>query len=153
MPVLSALASLAGSLSPLTRGMTLGVRGCCIDQDGRVFLVRHSYMPGWYLPGGGVERRETAIVALGRELREEAGIVLEDAPTLFGVYYNRRRVRDHVLVYVSRNFSRPNPPLYPNREIVEAGFFARSALPEDATPATRRRLDEILAGAALDPLW
>ena len=61
--------------------MTLGVRGCCIDQDGRVFLVRHSYMPGWYLPGGGVERRETAIVALGRELREEAGIVLEDAPT------------------------------------------------------------------------
>lgn len=153
MPVFSALARLAGTIAPLTRGMTLGVRGCCIDADGRVFLVRHSYMPGWYLPGGGIERRETAIEALGRELREEGGIVLEGAPTLFGVYHNRRRVRDHVLVYVSRDFGRPNPPRYPNREIAEVGFFDPAALPDDSTPATRRRLAEILHGEALDPFW
>ncbi len=153
MPVLSALARLAGTIAPLTRGMTLGVRCACFDAEGRVFLVRHSYMPGWYLPGGGVERGETVHDAIGRELVEEAGIVLGEAPLLFGVYYNRRRARDHVLVYVSRSFERPSPPIYPNREIAEAGFHAPTALPEEATPATRRRLAEIIEGVPRDPFW
>lgn len=39
-----------------TRGATLGVRAACYDGTGRIFLVRHTYLPGWYLPGGGVER-------------------------------------------------------------------------------------------------
>ena len=37
------------------RGMTLGVRAACFDGDGRVFLIRHTYVRGWYFPGGGVE--------------------------------------------------------------------------------------------------
>ncbi len=151
MPFLTAFARLAGSVAPLTRGMTLGVRGCCIDAEGRVFLVRHSYMPGWYLPGGGVERDETALVALGRELDEEAGIRLATEPELFGVYYNRRQRRDHVLVFVSRDFSRPSPPgLSESRD--RRGRLLQPVGPSDAvTPATRRRLDEILAGAVRDP--
>ncbi len=153
MPLFSALARLAGTIAPLTRGMTLGVRCACFDAEGRVFLVRHSYMPGWYLPGGGVERKETADDAIGRELVEEGGIVLSELPSLFGVYYNRRQARDHVLVYVSRSFVRPSPPAYPDREIAEAGFHAPSALPDEATPATRRRLSEILDGVPRDPFW
>lgn len=153
MLLFNLVARLGGTVAPLTRGMTLGVRGACFDGEGRVFLVRHSYMPGWYLPGGGVERHETALQALSRELDEEGGIRLDAEPVLFGAYYNRRRGRDHVLVYVSRRFSRPSPPTYPNREIAEAAFFDPADLPEAATPATRRRLQEILGGGERDPFW
>src|ERR1700688_93230 len=67
-----------------SRGLTLGVRAVVIDGSGRVFLIVHSYVPGWHLPGGGVEIGETAAVALARELREEGNIELAEQPTLFG---------------------------------------------------------------------
>ena len=37
------------------RGLTLGVRALVVDGQGRIFLVKHSYVSGWHLPGGGVE--------------------------------------------------------------------------------------------------
>ncbi|HRE19864.1 MAG TPA: NUDIX domain-containing protein, partial [Rhabdaerophilum sp.] len=60
----------------LRRGMTLGVRAAVLDGAGRVFLVRHAYIEGWHLPGGGVERGQSARAALEAELREEANIEL-----------------------------------------------------------------------------
>lgn len=41
----------------LQRPMTLGVRGLVLDVPAKtVMLIRHTYVPGWHLPGGGVER-------------------------------------------------------------------------------------------------
>lgn len=153
MALYSMLSRLAGMAAPLTRGMTLGVRGACFDLSGRIFLVRHSYMAGWYLPGGGVERGESLEEALERELREEGGIVPDEPARLFSVYFNRRRQRDHVALYLCRAFSRPEPPAYPNREIAEADFFDPDALPGDTSPGTLRRLDEILRGTPPARHW
>jgi ADP-ribose pyrophosphatase YjhB (NUDIX family) len=135
------------------RPMTLGVRGVVLDADNRVMLVRHSYVPGFYLPGGGVEPGETLAEALGRELTEECGVRLTGAPTLRGVYLNRRSSRrDHVALFVVRNFDYDGPRP-PDHEILEADFFSINALPPETTPATRARLAEIVADAPAAPYW
>ena len=103
--------------------MTLGVRGLVVDERNRVLLVRHTYVEGFYLPGGGVESGETLVEALERELSEEANVLLDAPPELFGMYFNRRfSMRDHVALYVARAF-RITEPRAPDREIAEAGFL------------------------------
>lgn len=135
------------------RGMTFGVRAAVIDPAGAVFLIRHSYVSGWHLPGGGVEVGETMLSALARELREEGNIEIGAPPALFSVYFNDRiSRRDHVALFVVRDFVQPAPP-QPNREIVAHGFFAPDALPEDATASTRARIAEVLHGATVPERW
>lgn len=135
------------------RGLTIGVRGLVLDAQGRAFLVKHSYVAGWHLPGGGVEPGEALLAALGRELREEGNIELIGPPELFGVYWNRRIARrDHVALYVVRSFRQTAPP-QPNREIVANGFFAPHALPEGTTASTRARVAEVLSGRAAAEIW
>ena len=135
------------------RGATLGARGLVIDGHGRVFLVKHSYVDGWHMPGGGVETGETMLTALSRELAEEGNIQLRGQPQLFAVYFNARvSRRDHVGLYIVRNFLQDAPPR-PNREIIEHGFFAIDALPEDTTRATRARIAEVFGGVPVSELW
>jgi ADP-ribose pyrophosphatase YjhB (NUDIX family) len=137
----------------LARGMTLGVRAVVLDEANRVFLVRHGYMSGWYLPGGGVEVGETFDTALKRELIEEGCIELSGEPVLHGVFHNSHvSRRDHVAVYVVRHFRQDRIPK-PNHEIVETGFFAATALPEGTTPGTRLRISEVLEGRRQIATW
>ena len=135
------------------RAMTLGVRALVIDEEGRVFLVKHSYVSGWHLPGGGVEAGETLTQALARELREEGNIEMTAPPQLHGVFFNNRASRrDHVALFVVRAFRQSAAPV-PDREIVEHGFFALDALPNDTTAATRTRIIEVLGGAPVSERW
>jgi 8-oxo-dGTP pyrophosphatase MutT (NUDIX family) len=135
------------------RGLTLGVRGLVLDGDGRVLLVRHSYVAGWHLPGGGVEPGETLHEALARELREEANVELTATPALHGIFFNAHvSRRDHVAVYVVRAFRQSAAPV-PDREIVAHGFFPVTDLPADTTAGTRARLAEVIGGKPANELW
>jgi 8-oxo-dGTP pyrophosphatase MutT (NUDIX family) len=135
------------------RGMTLGVRGVVLDGETRVFLVKHGYVSGWHLPGGGVEVGETFRDALKRELMEEGRIELLGEPSLHGVFFNSHvSRRDHVAVYVIRHFRQDRLP-EPNREIAACGFFAAAALPADTTAGTRLRVAEVLENREKTATW
>ncbi|MEA2917402.1 MAG: hypothetical protein QOJ15_9483 [Bradyrhizobium sp.] len=135
------------------RGMTLGVRAVVLDGDSRVFLVKHSYVSGWHLPGGGVEVGETFADALRRELVEEGRIELTGEPALQGVFLNSQASRrDHVAVYLVRQFRQDRLP-EPNREIIACGFFEAGALPAETTTGTRLRISEVLEGKPRMATW
>jgi ADP-ribose pyrophosphatase YjhB (NUDIX family) len=137
----------------MSRGVTLGVRGLVIDGEGRVFLVKHTYVHGWHLPGGGVEPGETAVDALARELKEEGNIELVGAPAQFGIYFQPAvSRRDHVVLFVVEHFRQPAPP-EPDHEIMAHGFFPCDALPPDTTVATHARIAEVMTGAPVSPRW
>jgi 8-oxo-dGTP pyrophosphatase MutT (NUDIX family) len=126
------------------RGMTLGVRAVVLDRENRVFLVKHSYVSGWHLPGGGVEVGETFDDALRRELMEEGRIEVLGEPALHGLFLNSHvSRRDHVAVYLIRNFRQDRLP-EANREIIACGFFDAKALPAETTEGTRLRIAEVL---------
>ena len=136
-----------------SRGTTLGARAMVIDGAGRIFLIKHSYVDGWHLPGGGVETDESVLEALTRELMEEGNIRLGSTPQLFGLYFNKRMSRrDHVVMFVVRDFQQDSDPK-PNHEIVAHGFFALDALPDDVSRATRARVAEVFSGAAVSEFW
>ena len=135
------------------RGLTMGVRAVVIDSDERVFLVKHSYVAGWHLPGGGVEVGETIIDALKRELIEEGRIEVVGEAELHGLFFNSYASRrDHVAVFVVRKFRQDRMP-EPNREITACGFFDVDELPEETTLGTRLRITEVLDGKPPIATW
>lgn len=138
----------------LRRPMTLGVRALVHDRAANaVFLIRHTYVPGWQLPGGGVERGETMEGALARELAEEANVALAARPVLRSVHFNRHASpRDHVAVYLVESFTQ-QAPKQPDGEIAEAGFFPLDRLPQGVTSGTLRRIAETFHGAEPTLHW
>ena len=133
-----------------TRPLTVGVRGL-VARDDHVLLVRHTYMDGWYFPGGGVERGEAVEDALRRELIEEVGVRFAGPPLLIGAYSNFKEYKsDHILF-----FRVPDWTMAPQRnaEIAEHGFYPLSAPPAGTSPGTLRRIAELTRETPLSFLW
>ncbi len=137
----------------LKRPMTLGVRAFLRNDVGEILLVRHTYVSGWHLPGGGIEPGETALEAVKKEVREEASIELLEEPNLFSIYMNRNiSRRDHVLLFECGTWHQSST-FEPNREIAEIGFFPPDSLPEETTPGTQKRIAEVLGHQEISHHW
>lgn len=135
----------------VTRPQTRGVRAIALTPEGQVVLVRHSYLEGWHLPGGGHEPGETAEQAVLRELREEIGMVSHGPVRLLGTLQHRPNFRrDTVTLAVVEQVAFT---FRPSLEIVEAAAFAPDALPPGITAGTGRRLAEWRQGHPIPEAW
>jgi 8-oxo-dGTP diphosphatase len=116
--------------------------GAAVVRDGKLLLVQRLTEPEagcWGLPGGKVDPFETCGHAVRREIREELGIVIEDAALLCLVELIDRAGDEHWVAPVYRVASFSGEP--ENREPAKhAGFgwFTLDALPDDLTIAARQ---------------
>jgi ADP-ribose pyrophosphatase YjhB (NUDIX family) len=121
------------------------------DDRGRVLLVRHSYIGGWQLPGGGVAGGEPPDLAVVRELEEEVGLTEFIAPEFIALYSRKILwVANVIALYRLRN---ARIDFKPNMEVREAKFFDLAELPDGTTAATRRRLAELSGKVPRTPYW
>jgi 8-oxo-dGTP pyrophosphatase MutT (NUDIX family) len=120
------------------RPVRMGVRVMMI-QDNKVTLIRQTYMPGWFMPGGGLKRGETLEQAARREAYEETGAELGEV-TLMGAYTSFKDWKtDHNLVFLCHDFKITGQP---DQEIAELNSFPLDQLPQGLWPGHIRRLEE-----------
>ena len=134
------------------RRMTIGVRAMLVE-DGKVLLIKHSYIPGWHFPGGGVDHLETIEEGMCREVMEETGFRVTGSPRVFQTYLNvLPPKRDHVVLYVCESFEKA-AEFKPNNEIVACEWFDMTALPKDISKATRARIEEVFGNKPRGRTW
>jgi ADP-ribose pyrophosphatase YjhB (NUDIX family) len=94
--------------------------------------------------------------AARREVLEETGIEPITIDRILGLFHSQREGKDdHVALFLARagddacqRIGAADP-----REIEAAAWFATDALPDDTSPATRRRIDAYLTGAPEGDQW
>ena len=127
----------------LFRPIRMGVRVMMI-KDGKVWLVRQTYVPGWFMPGGGLKKNETLEEAARREAREETGAELGTV-TLMGAYSNFTEWKnDHNILFLCTDFEFKGKP---DNESAELRAFPLGDLPAELWPGHRRRVEEYRTGA------
>ncbi len=90
--------------------------------DDQILVVRHSYRPGWSLPGGQIKKNEEPRSAASRELKEEVGIQtapesliqIHESPQ--GKFQFECRLQIRPVIKID------------NREIIEARFLDPAAI-------------------------
>lgn len=131
--------------------VAFGAHAMVEDDKGRLLLVRHTYMPGWFFPGGGVNRGEPARNAVRRELNEEIGLRDFASCELFGLYTRKHFFTTNVIALF--HIKGATFDFKPNREIADAKFFAAGAPPAEVGAGPRRRFAEFKGEAPKSGYW
>ena len=105
----------------------LAVRGIIL-QDGKLLMVYCKAFNDYTFPGGGVEKDEDELVALGRECREEVGAIIDNPQPFYKICERRETGLDTILNHESRFYlcnlvSRCEPQLEEYEK--EFGYEAR----------------------------
>lgn len=115
-----------------------GCRVLAVDDVGRLLLVKPSYgKQRWQFPGGGVAKDEDPIKAAQREFTEETGLQLTDARRLGYAADTLHGASNLVWVVMGRAHGEPQGD---GREITEARWFRRDALPDDRSATVDEEL-------------
>ncbi|HNA90138.1 MAG TPA: NUDIX domain-containing protein [Anaerolineales bacterium] len=126
----------------LLRPIRMGVRVLMLE-DGKVWMIRHTYMSGWHLPGGGLKKKETLDQAARREAWEETGAELGEI-SLLGTFTGMIQWKtDHTIVFLCRDFKVTGKS---DGEIAEMRAFPLDALPKDTFYPHRRLLERFREG-------
>jgi ADP-ribose pyrophosphatase YjhB (NUDIX family) len=136
----------------LLRPKTRGVKIMLLNDTGEILLIRNNYgrTHQFVLPGGGVRPWETPEKAASREVREELGCDARELQPVSTHFTAAEGKRDTVHVFRARLSDEPKPD---NFEVLEARFFPPAKLPKDVSPATRRRVEELLGKRDVTPDW
>lgn len=127
-----------------TPGFTVGAV-CAIEHDGMLLMLRQPHRHGWTLPGGLLERGETAAEAVVRELREETHLDIEvGVPLTVGVHPGVRRVDVVFRIAVDER-----PPVRAGGEASEVRWIHPDEMADTADAPTREIL--VLLQRALRP--
>lgn len=134
----------------LATPVSMGV-SAIVESAGRVVVVRHSYLPGYHLPGGGVDRGEAPADAVVREMREEIGLTHCAPPQFLGLYTRKvGPVTNHIALY---RLAEAEFTFRPGLEIRECCLIKPDAPPEGVAAATCRRLAEYCVGQPGQGPW
>jgi 8-oxo-dGTP pyrophosphatase MutT (NUDIX family) len=130
---------------------TIGARAIVINPQNQVLLVKHTYQPHWYTPGGGIQNGESIKAGLLRELKEEVGIIATGEVELFGIYHHTYlNVSDHPIIYIVKQYNQIESH---SPEIESMQWFDYDYLPAMISPGTKRRLDEYFGKVKQSDRW
>jgi len=121
---------------------TVTVAAMLFDHEGRILLFEHVFRAdrGWGVPGGFVSKGEQPEEALRRELREEAGIEIEDVSFLFT--RNLRKLKQVELYFRGRVIGNPIAASF---EIKQAQWFPLNDLPAELSQDQRKLIQRAIA--------
>jgi 8-oxo-dGTP diphosphatase len=139
------LAEMTHALAVLARNSSIATAklAVLIREDGRVLLAKRAAqkIDGglWEFPGGKVERLESPVTALGRELLEELGITLGVAEPLMSVLANESGAGIDLHVFSSRNWiGSPVPLEHSELAWAQPNRLRRFAMPSADKPVQKR---------------
>ena len=132
---------------------TIGVFAIVFDEDRRILCVKRNFDPkNWTTPGGGLEKGESPIEGLVREVKEETGLRVKPN-RLLGAYstaFNDDMVLSIEATIVTEDTRKPGDGQpgdgLPNEKNSEMGYFAVDDLPQPINPMTKARIEDAFEG-------